>query len=117
MQIINLVTGDTDLTHGPIIVQATSDDGRITYRTDDDGPCIDARKAFRGAWWHSTEQVPAEDWEAAIEVMSAANRALSGERDRRAEVAHAAQDARIDALAGIESVRGGAYDPRADGWN
>ncbi|MDD9396378.1 hypothetical protein [Staphylococcus aureus] len=112
-QIVNIVTGSTDVTFGGIILQGTSADGRITYRSDNDGPVIDGRKAFRGCWWHTQDRVCESDWLAACELMSDVAAAKQAECDRRADAAHAAQDARQDALAGIENVRGGAYDPNA----
>ena len=119
MHIVNIITGDTDLTHGGLILRVTSDCGRIVYQTNSSGPIIDGRKAWRGAFCdpetgRATQQQVSEDlWQLACEVISVAMKTEEAESERRRDHAHAAQDSRIDALAGIENVRGGAYDPGA----
>ena len=112
-QIINIITGSADLTFGGLIVQGTSDDGRITYRSDSDNVVIDGRMAFRGCWWHTQDRVDAADWSAACDLMRQVDAAKAHECDRRAAEVEAQMDAREAALDGIENVRGGAYDRNA----
>jgi hypothetical protein len=119
IKITNYVTGGSDLTHGPLTVQAESSDGRIVYNTREDGPTIDGRRAWRGEWCGpdgraTGGEVPAALWASACEVMAAATGAEKAEIDRRNEARWAAERERDAFFDGIEKVRGGAYDPGAD---
>jgi hypothetical protein len=101
------------------ITTGVSDDGRISYASCNDGPQIGGRWAWRGHYCGATGKadpsnpVADTDWAAACELMREVDAAHRAYSDALRDAAHAKEDARIDALRGIEQVRGGAYDPNA----
>lgn len=78
------------------IIEAASDCGRITYNTFCDGPVIDGRSTWRGAYTQdgkpSGERVSADLWDAACDLM----RQITDYNRKRES---AARDARDDAYA------------------
>lgn len=107
--------------------RATSDCGRAEVRTDAHGEVdgfarLDGRLVVRGNYAdmggvYADHPVADDDWALVVETFGDLRSArdtwrakLNLEHERR-------MDAREAAFDGIEQVRGGAYDPNADGYN
>lgn len=106
--------------------RAVSDCGRVVVRTDAHGEVdglalLDGGQVFRG--YHAvdgrmtSQAVADDDWALVSATFAALRTAIAAYREVRDAAYYASLDRRADRFLGAECVRGGAYDPYADGGN
>lgn len=104
--------------------KAASACGRVAVRTNHHGDVdslslLDGRQVWRGSYMKdglaTDERVSESDWALVVQTFGALDDAVTRHRKIADEAYYAKLDARHDHLAGIEAVRGGAYDPDCDG--
>lgn len=106
--------------------RAVSDCGRAVVRTDAHGEVdglalLDGGQVFRG--YHAVngrmtnQAVAVDDWALVCATFADLRAAIDAHCAARDEAYYAALDSRADRFSGAHRVRGGAYDPYADGCN
>lgn len=103
------------------IVTGTSDDGRISYSSCQNGPTIDGRRAWRGHYINSqgladdSTPVNPTDWRAACSLMHQVDTLHQENQDRRARADLDAEIARAEKAGRLLEVasrgRGSIFDP------